>query len=329
MARTGHKSPVETTDEYVVFDDVVSHFFEHQPSVLVEAEIAARSDAGKVRPNNEDHYLVVKRYRGRKVMLTSLPTESLPNNEDYAYALAVADGMGGRDFGELASFLTLKTAWILGGAEIKWVYRVNDREATELRKKADVFFRLIHKVLKEMARQNPRMSGMGTTLTLAYSAGAELFVIHAGDSRAYLHRDGKLMRLTKDHTMAQLLIDHGITQAGSDLAKKTKRVLTSCLGASELSVSVDFVQQTLADGDRLLLCSDGLTDLVEEPEIERLLEQNPDCEQACATLVQAALDSGGKDNVTVLLARYTIVPMERVSTGLTEVLMPVLRGSRR
>jgi protein phosphatase len=329
MSRTATKRSEGATEEFVRFDDVVSQFFERQPNVSVKADIAAESHAGFVRSNNEDHYLAVKRYRGRDVLLTSLPRESLPNNEDYAYTLAVADGMGGRDFGELAAFLALKTGWVLGEAEIKWAVRVNDRESDELRRKAQVFFRLIHKVLKEMARQNPQMTGMGTTLTLAYSTGPELFVLHAGDSRAYLHRDGKLLRLTKDHTMAQLLIDSGMAEPGSELARKTKRVLTNALGAGDLSVEVDFVQQTLADGDRVLLCTDGLTDLVDEAEILKLMEHNPKPKLAAAALVKAALDRGGRDNVTVVVGHYSIEPEERVASGLTEILMPVLKGESK
>jgi protein phosphatase len=183
-------------------------------------------------------------------------------------------------------------------------------------------------VLKEIARQNPTMHGMGTTLTLAYSAGPELFVVHAGDSRAYLHRDGKLRRLTKDHTMAQLLIDAGMAEPDSDMAKKTKRVLTNAIGAGDLSVEVDFVQETLADGDRLLLCSDGLTDMVDEAEILRILEFNPNPKQAALGLVQAALDRGGRDNVTVIVARFRVESALQTSSGITEYLDPVLKDER-
>src|SRR5262245_23707496 len=137
MAPPPANNPATSTHEYLSFDDVVSGFFERQPKVAVTAEIAAESHVGKVRTANEDHYLVVRRQRGRQVLLTSLPPESLPNNDEHAYTIAVADGMGGRDFGELAAFLALKTGWVLGEAEIKWTLRVNDREARELRQKAE------------------------------------------------------------------------------------------------------------------------------------------------------------------------------------------------
>jgi serine/threonine protein phosphatase PrpC len=317
------------TAEFVNFEDLVARFFKREALTPVEADFAALSHQGKVRGNNEDHYLVVRRYRGREVLLTSLPENSLPRADDCSYTVAVADGMGGRDFGELASFLALRTGWVLGDAEVKWTVRVTDREANELRQKASVFFRLIHHALKEMARQNPRMAGMGTTLTLAFSIGTQVFIGHAGDSRAYLYRGGQLIRLTRDHTMAQLLIESGMAEPDSELARKTKRVLVNCLGASELSVDVDFLQQELQDGDRLLLCSDGLTDMVPDAEIARLLRSQPRPESACRALVEAALQAGGRDNITVVLGRYHISSPEEESTGLTSLLPTVLKKRRR
>jgi protein phosphatase len=319
-------SDSDTTD-FVRFDDLVGRFFEREPRVPTRAEFAARSDVGKVRKNNEDHYLVVRRYRGREVLHTSLPGASLPNNEDVAYTVAVADGMGGREFGELAAFLALRTGWALGGAEVKWTVRVNTVEAEEFRQKAEVFYRLIHKALKQMASQNPRMAGMGTTLTLAYSTGPELFVMHAGDSRAYLLRGALLTRLTRDHTMAQLLIDSGMAEPGSELANKTKRVLINCLGASELGVDVDFIQHRLEHDDRILLCSDGLTDMIDDDEIGRLLLKNDDPNAACNALVEAAIAAGGKDNVTVVVGRYFVDPEPDSPTGLT-ALLPTMKESR-
>jgi protein phosphatase len=319
-----HASPSVDTDtaEYVGFDDLVARFYHRFPKERVEAEFAAISDAGRVRQNNEDHYLVVRRHRTREVLLTSLPRESLPQTFESAYTYAVADGLGGRDFGELASFLALRTGWLLGAQELSWTVRVTDREAEELQRKAEVFFKLIHRVLQQAALVDPRKSGMGTTLTLAYSAGPDLFVLHAGDSRAYLFRAGKLKRLTRDHTMSQLLVDTGMTEAGSELARRTKRVLVNCLGGNELGIDVDFNQHALRDGDRVLVCSDGLTDMIDDALITRILSDHSDRNAACRALVDAALDQGGKDNITVVLADYRIrgddsVPTE---TGLTKYL---------
>ena len=310
------------TEEFVGFDDLVARFYHRFPRERVVARFAALSDPGRVRENNEDQYLVVRRNRSREVMLTSLPLESLPQTVDSAYTYAVADGLGGRDFGELASFLALRTGWLLGAQELNWAVRVTNREAEQLQRKAEIFFRLIHRVLQQAALDDPRKSGMGTTLTLAYSAGPDLFVLHAGDSRAYLFRDQKVKRLTRDHTMAQLLVDSGMAEPDSDLARRTKRVLVNCLGGNELGVDVDFLEQPLKDGDRVLICSDGLTDMIDDARIAKILSTHSDLDSACRALVDAALQNGGKDNITVVLAQYEISSNDEMptQTGLTAYL---------
>jgi PPM family protein phosphatase len=281
-----------------------SLFWELEPKEKVRLEVAGRSDPGKVRPTNEDNFLAVKRYRGRELLATSLPENMLELSEDFAYTLAVADGMGGHEFGELASLLALRTGWELGGDEIKWTVKVNDREQTELRQKADIFFQLIHKALHDLARESPRVRGMGTTLTLCYSTGPELFVMHAGDSRAYLFRESGLIRLTRDHNLAQLLVDSGAAEAGSIEARKMKHMLTNCLGGQSGAVDVDVRHERLQHDDRVLLCTDGLTDVVNDKEIEKILAANPVPADACRELIDLALKREARDNVTVVVGRF-------------------------
>src|SRR4051812_9312630 len=155
-------------------------------------------------------------------------------------------------------------------------------------------------------REPPRLSGMGTTLTICYSTGPELFVLHVGDSRAYLHRGDTLRRLTRDHNMAQVLVDSGIAEPGSPEAGRLRNLLTNVLGGPDSGFAVEVNRQRLADGDRVLLCTDGLTDLVADDEIARVLEQNPAPADVCRALIDLALERGGKDNITVLVARYEI-----------------------
>lgn len=302
------KTPSDTdtdTGEFVSHDeDETSRFLAEAPRQRVRVVVAGKSDKGNVRPTNEDNFIAVKRYRGRELLTTSLPLDMLEHVEDHAYTYAVADGMGGRDFGELASLLALKTGWELGSDEIKWTVKINDREEEELRQKAEVFFQLIHRTLHEAVRQNPRMSGMGTTLTICYTTGPELFVMHAGDSRAYLIRDGDARQLTRDHNMAQVLVDAGAAIAGSAEAKRVRHVLTNCLGGQTGAVTVDVTQEKLQDGDRLLLCSDGLTDMISDKEIAAEITRHQAPSDACHALVELALERGGRDNITVLIAHY-------------------------
>jgi protein phosphatase len=303
MASSLDQAP-QDTGEYVTLDDLVGRFYEVEPRAQVEAEFGARSHPGMVRELNEDSYLVVRRRRVRDVVLTSLPVELLPQPEQVAYSMAVADGMGGHAFGEIASFLALRTAWDMGGGEVKWPVKVNEREAAELEEKAAVLFRQINRALRVVAAETPALAGMGTTLTVCYVIGPELFVVHAGDSRAYLHRGGALRRLTRDHTLAQVLVDAGLATPGSPEERRRRHVLTSCLGGPGLDVEVDFDRHRLEDGDRVLLCTDGLYDLVDDREIADLLERHSAPDDTCRLLVDLALERGGKDNVTAVIGRF-------------------------
>ena len=298
--------PIDPTDtgEFFSLDELASQYFEPMPQSPVRVAFGARTHPGMVRANNEDNYIVVRRRRVRDVIATSLGPETLPDSELVTYALAVADGMGGHRFGELASLMALRSGWEIGGGEIRWTVSESRREAEEMRLKARVYFQLIHRTILAEADQNPRLQGMGTTLTLCYTAGRALFVIHAGDSRAYLFRDGRLDQLTRDHTLAQDRIDAGMAAPGSPEARRVSHILTNSLGADRESVEVDVGHYKLQDGDRLLLCTDGLTDLVHDDEIGHFLGEPADPGAACRALVDLALDRGGGDNITAVVGRY-------------------------
>lgn len=293
-----------STAEFVYLEQQVARFFESRPRVEAQVDVAGLTDTGKVRKTNEDHFLAVRRYRGRQVLAASTPEGMFESGEDHAYTLTVADGMGGRDFGELASLMALRTGWELGGDEIKWTVKLNEQEGEELRQKGEVFFKLINRVLHRQAREHPRMTGMGTTLTMCYTLGRDMFVMHAGDSRAYLYRRGVLKRLTRDHNMAQVLVDSGVALPDAPEVRRMRHVLTNCLGGPSREVAVDIEQHTLEEEDRILLCTDGLNDMVTDLEIAQLLDCHSVSADACRALVDLALQRGGRDNITVLVARY-------------------------
>jgi protein phosphatase len=167
------------------------------------------------------------------VILSNLPTECLNPNQQEAYSLAVADGLGGHALGELASILALCGAWDLGSSEIKWSININRNESDERKLKASVLFGLLDRAVFSAAKAQPELFGMGTTLTVCYTTGPELFVLRAGDSRAYLYRGGALRRLTRDHTLAQKLIDAGIAEPESDVEMFQRHVLTNCVGGGK------------------------------------------------------------------------------------------------
>ena len=283
----------------------LSRFYEIEPRARARAVVAGRSHPGKVRPNNEDNYLAVRRYRGRDVLATSLLAESLDEPEDEAYALAVADGMGGHNFGELASLLAVRTGWELGGSEIKWPMKVNDREADDLQQKAAALFQLIDDAIRRDARVAPpgrhghdaddllldrpravrpaRRRLAGLPPPRRHPAAADPRPQHGPGAGRYRHSRARLAR-------------------GRAIAERPDQRP----GRPRRGFAVEVNRHRLADGDRVLLCTDGLTDLVADDEIARVLEQTPAPADVCRALIDLALERGGKDNITVLVARYEI-----------------------
>jgi protein phosphatase len=139
---------------------------------------------------------------------------------------------------------------------------------------------------------------------VAHNRGRDLFVGHVGDSRAYLGRAGDLIRLTRDHTYAQHLADRGIIPQEEVTTHRLRHVLTRALGEFGQTVEADVQQVRLDEGDQVLLCTDGLTDMVDDADIGAALRTAGTAGDACRALVDMALANGGKDNVTVVLARY-------------------------
>jgi protein phosphatase len=289
------------TAEFPALDDPqAKHFGPIPPPVHVE--FGALSHPGLVRAHNEDHYVVIKRQRTRSVLLTNVPEGLLPPADDTSYVMGVADGIGGSEFGELASMLVIRSGWMQAPSTIKWTWIINDREIEEFKEKVELIFSRMDQALKDRAQAEPAFAGMGTTLTVAYTVGPEAFIAHAGDSRAYLFHEDVLTQLTRDHTLAQQCLDVGMPVP----YRSWHHVLTNSLSATDRQVTVDFHHLRLSDGDQLLLCSDGLTDMVKDVEISRILAQGAPPEEAVRTLVELALHHGGKDNVTVVLGRYLL-----------------------
>ncbi len=266
----------------------------------------AFSHTGKVRANNEDHYGVVCRHRSRDVLLTNMPAELLPQTREEAYTMMVADGLGGCAAGELASMLALQTAWELTSTAFNWPFQVGARVAEDVMEQLNVYGKRMHQAIIEQARARPELAGMGSTITGVLLVGTDAFIGHVGDSRAYLMREGKLRQLTRDHTQAQQLVDAGILPAVAQAPNFMRHVLVSCLGGNQLDVEVETHHVPLVHGDRLLLCTDGLSNMVNDAEIALILNQQAAPPEACQALGNAALDHGGRDNITVVLAAIAV-----------------------
>lgn len=292
----------QDTAEFKKAEDTAAAFFSWDLA-RVRARFGAATDAGKVRPNNQDHYAVIRRSRSREVLLTSLNQADFILSDDEAYAMAVADGMGGAAFGELASRLALKIAEDLVGRSASWVMKLQDLDAQQIRQRAAAYAKLIHQALIECAKADARLAGMGTTITSVYTMGRYALVMHVGDSRAYIFREGWLEQITRDHTLAQALIDSGVAP---EETTRMRHVLINCLGGSLEEPIPEINQLELADGDILLLCTDGLTNLVSDREIADILARHSDPQEACDSLVTLALERGGTDNVTVVVGQFAI-----------------------
>jgi protein phosphatase len=257
------------------------------------------------RTNNEDHFLIARLGRSLDVLATNLPEGSVPAAyEEASFALAVADGMGGAEAGEVASALALSLGTRLALREPTWHLRLDDRQAQRLVERVDGYFRRIHEAVTEEARSGPGRAGMGTTLTVAYTVGYDLFVFHVGDSRAYLLRGGVIRQLTRDQTMAQELVDSGAISPAAAGTHRLRHVLTHVIGAGATSVAAAIYEGELVPGDRLLLCTDGLSDLVEDRTLGEVLGSADNATAACQRLLDLALARGGHDNITAVAAFY-------------------------
>jgi protein phosphatase len=294
----------DDTADVTPFDKRHLRFFGAGP-IRIAVDLAGLSHPGRVRSNNEDHFLIARRMRTRQVIATNLPREELPETDEDAYSMVIADGMGGAAFGELASRLALRTAWELGAREANWPLKVAPGETGEVLEKLQAYAHLLHESLLERIRSDQTLQGMGTTFTLLYTAGADAFIGHVGDSRAYLYRQDVLTLLTRDHTLAQTMIDADVPIGGPSEMKMMSRVLVNCLGGQEGPVYVDVEHLKLQDGDRLLLCTDGLTDMASPAQITATLAHHDLAADACSALIELALVGGGKDNVTAIVADYT------------------------
>ena len=251
--------------------------------------VSARSDVGRSRENNEDNFSVNGRYMPQPAK------DSYSIEAEFAQGVvAVCDGMGGESFGEFAS--------LAGARTLADNYQSLLSDDFILRKKAvDHLIRSANSdICEEMQKKDARI---GATIVLACLKDSHADVFNIGDSRAYLYRKGSLEQLTRDHTILQQKIDFGIITAQESANSEDKNRLTQHLGIfeSDMVIGAAYAEAPLEPGDIILLCSDGLTDMVTNEEISAILAASLDVDAMSASLVSKALENGGKDNVTVVV----------------------------
>jgi PPM family protein phosphatase len=272
----------------------------------VDVDVFAVSHQGHVRSENEDHFLVVRIGRNLETVFSNLIANHHGDRfEETAYGMIVADGVGGEAAGEVASDEAIFGILNLALRTPDWQFRWGPREKNTVMWRMQDRFRRVNSALLEQGAAHASLNGMSTTMTAALSHGKDLIIGHIGDSRAYLLRGGKLQRLTRDHTLAESLPATPNSEKGELLAELSN-VLMQALGADEGDCKPDIVDLVLEDGDQLLLCTDGLTDMVEDETIEAILNRDTTAAVAGRSLVDLALSNGGHDNVTVIIAHYRI-----------------------
>jgi len=274
-------------------------------SAVVDVDSAGFSDRGRVRKDNQDHFFLGRLGRFSQTLATSLPAGELPDRlEEAGLVAVVADGMGGHKGGEIASRTAIIVFFHLLFDTPDWVLKVDDDSARKILDRVTDRYRSLDSLLDERSRIDPDLHGMGTTMTLTYSIGYDLFLSHAGDSRAYLCRDGSLRQLTRDHTRVQELVDAGVMTREEAATHRLRNVLTNVLGGGVPLTDVDVHRVQLMAGDVMLLCSDGLYDVVKDDEIAKVLAESTTADAACRALIGLALERGAPDNVTAVVSRY-------------------------
>jgi protein phosphatase len=287
-------------------------------SSLVRVEFGSATHIGKVRKTNEDSYLVFRTSRRFDRLDCSLPGNQIPETfEEVGYVMAVADGMGGTEGGEVASALALRAAVAAVLEAPNWALKLDTRDLREevvsdTIERGIGYFKAAHEAILRLAEAGgPGVNRMGTTLTATYSNGHELFIMHVGDSRAYLFRKGELRLLTRDHTLAQDLVEAGKLSPEEASHHRLSHVLTRALSAQSSEVKTEVGAIRLEDGDVILLCSDGLSGMVDAATLNRVLSRDRSPAELCQELIEAALEGGGRDNVTVVMGRYHLPPDPR------------------
>jgi protein phosphatase len=276
------------------------------------------TDVGKVRATNEDSFLIAMLLKALQIQQTSLPRRKVQHSSDRGNLFVVADGVGGNLGGGQASALAIDSVETFILETFKWFAQFKGQEQDQvLLDFQNALGQANARVLAE-ADEHPELYGMGTTLTLAYSLNDLLFVAHVGDSRCYLCRHGILYRLTRDHTLVEEMVRQGALSAEEAAQHRWRHVITNVVGGNSAEVTVEVHKVHLEGGDRVLLCSDGLTEMLPEEEIKQILHTEAEPEQACRRLVTRANEAGGRDNITAVVAHFRVVSRSETSQDLND-----------
>jgi serine/threonine protein phosphatase PrpC len=261
------------------------------------------TDQGRVRASNEDQFLIAELTKTMRIWQASVPEAKAQFGDERGHLFLVADGMGGHQGGEEASALAVLAIQQFTLNTLKWFFE-SKQEAQSVLAQFQAALRQADARVREQAAEHQELRGMGTTVTMAYHLDAQLCVVHVGDSRAYLFRDDELDQLTRDHTLMAELIQSGGIQPAEAAKHRFRHVITNVVGGNDVGVIVEAHAVEVQAGDRLLLCSDGLTEMVTNDAIAATLRADREPEPACRSLVTQANEAGGGDNITLVIVRF-------------------------
>lgn len=265
------------------------------------------TDIGVTRSRNEDQFLIADLKKSVIIHQTSLSYDDETHlmGGSQAKLLLVADGIGSNPAGDHASRLAVQgiVHYLLN--TMHWLFRLNDGREDAFLDDLKGALQFTQEKIRQNADAFPLHKDMGTTITLAYIVWPHVYLIHVGDSRAYVIRDSSAIHLTHDQTYAQALVDNGMMDESEIRRSPLRHVLSGLVGCSSLYLTPEVSQFKLAIGDRLLLCTDGLTSHVSDSQITSIVTTAESSEDACQNLINTAKDFGSTDNITAVIAHFT------------------------
>ncbi len=249
----------------------------------MDFEFFCQTDTGRMRSNNEDAIVL----------------------DEPSGVAVLADGMGGYNAGEVASNMACE---FISGELGRWLIEAGDDASdADVRRAMDICADNANRAIFQAANSNPQYAGMGTTLVLAVFRPHRLLMGHVGDSRGYRLRGGRLQQITRDHSLLQEQLDAGIITPEQAAVSANKNLVTRAVGVED-SVVLETHLHDLLPGDIILMCSDGLSDMLTDEHIENVLRSHDALTDAGRGLIAAANEAGGRDNIAVFLARAKGVP---------------------
>jgi serine/threonine protein phosphatase PrpC len=292
--------------------------------MLTQMDCFGLTDPGLKRPTNQDHYLIADLNKSMRIHDTSLTLD----NETRVYGgsqgklLVVADGMGGEAEGERACTIAVDqlTTYVLNS--LSWCFRLEQNSEQDFEDHLKEALESCQKSIHDVVAAHPEMQSMGTTMTMVYIVWPRAFVVHVGDSRCYLLRNGELAQITVDHTVSEIMVETGKMSREEAQHSPMGHALWNVLGGRSTELAVDVYKLTLKRDDVLLLCTDGLYNMVPQERLQELLTSHTSAESACRKLVDLANENGGKDNITVIVSHF-LAPQAEDSRAFVEAEVPL------